>query len=384
MSQYQAQWHAQLHPGQAPPAQVEALLDTLPHATLYNSLPWCQSAAELLLEHRSLQVLTVTAPACDVAKPGAGLVAWLPLTAGRERIHGLPVRTLRLLGHPFNDRVGLPVRGDDQALVSVVIDALLGCPQRWDVLIISELHGLQEQRQWAAALALRPDLRAEWRACSSTPVLNLAPGAVLPQRLQSASARAARSRRKLAAVGRVHFERLLPTPAEVPALIARCKAIEDASWKGQRGLGIFSTVIGQRFFLAAGQRLAARGWLDIGLLLLDGQLVSYRFGFRHRGSYLDFNLAFDPAYAALAPGRVLLDEMIASSRQQGLAAVDASRSSRSEPHLIADWTDQRIEHHELWLFRPTWRGRLLAWVRGRLLPSLRPWVLPWLQRWRGG
>lgn len=374
MSQFQARWHTQLHPGQASPVQVEALLDALPHATLYNSLPWCQSAAELLLGHRALQVLTVIEPAREENIPGAGLAAWLPLTAGRERIHGLPVCTLRLLGHPFNDRVALPMRGDDSALVNVVIDALLDCPQHWDLLVISELHGLDERRQWTAALALRPDLCAEWRACSSTPVLDLAAGAAPPQRLQSASARAARSRRKLAAVGRVQFERSLPTPDEVPALIARCKAIEDASWKGQHGLGIFSTVIGQRFFLAAGQRLAARGWLDIGLLTLDGQLVSYRFGFRHRGTYLDFNLAFDPAYAALAPGRVLLDEMIASSRQQGLATVDASRSSRSEPHLIADWTDQRIEHHELWLFRSTWRGRLLAWVRGRLLPNFRPWL----------
>ena len=381
MSRFQAQWHTQLHPGQVSPAQVEALLDTLPHATLYNSLPWCQSAAELLLGPRTLQVLTVlTAPDHGADKPGASLAAWLPLTAGRERIHGLPVRTLRLLGHPFNDRVALPAQPDDSALVSVVIDALLDCPRRWDLLVISELHGVEERHQWTAALALRPDLRAEWRACASTPVLDLAPGAVPPQRLQSASARAARSRRKLAAAGRLGFERLLPTPAEVPALIALCKVIEDASWKGQCGLGIFSTTTGQRFFLAVGQRLAARGWLDIGLLTLDGQPVSYRFGFRHRGSYLDFNLAFDPVHAALAPGRVLLDEMIASSRQQGLAAVDASRSSRSEPHLIADWTDQRIEHHELWLFRPTLRGRLLAWLRGRLLPRLRPW----LQRWHGG
>ena len=63
--------------------------------------------------------------------------------------------------------------------------------------------------------------------------------------------------------------------------------------------------------------------------------------------------------------------MIVSSLQQGLLAVDASRSSASEPHLLCDWTGENIDHHELWLFRPTWRGSLVGWGRRRLRPLLR-------------
>ena len=383
MSHYRASWHARLDECVA--AQVEALVAGLAHATLFNTLPWCEAAATALPASRALHVL-------QVADAG-GLAAWLPLTVGRERIHGLPLRTLRLLGHPFNDRVALPLRSADQALADVVVDALLACPCRWDVLVLSEMHDASERRQLDAALKARA-IAADWRACSSTPVLALTPSRPRPQLPlvagaageastanaadpaisadsgKAASRRASRARRKLAAAGSVRFERLLPTPDQVPRLVARCKAIEDRSWKGAHGQGIFSHPDAEQFFRDAGTRLAARAWLDIGLLYVDEQPVSYRFGFRHRGAFLDFNLAFDQAFSAFAPGRILLDDMIASSRAQGLVAVDASRSSRAEPHLLAEWSGARIEHHELWVFAPTPRGTLLGWARRSVRPLL--------------
>jgi CelD/BcsL family acetyltransferase involved in cellulose biosynthesis len=361
VSHYRAAWHGQLHAGVATPGQVESLLDSLPQATVFNSVPWCQAAVQALPPPRTLHMLAVS--------DAGGLAAWLPMSAGVERIHGLPLRTLRLLGHPYNDRVALPLRGGDGELAGTVVEALRSCPWAWDVVVLSELHSAAERGQLARALAAQPALGVEWRACSSTPVLGLADG-VPADRGRSATARSARARRKLAAAGTMRFERLIPTPAQVPPLLALCKAIEDRSWKGMQGLGIFSTPAGARFFADAATRLAARGWLDIGLLYLDGQPISYRFGFRHRNVWLDFNLAYDPAYAACAPGRILLDEMILSSRQQGLDAVDASRSSRTEPHLLAEWSDARIEHHELWLFAPTLRGRLLGLARRHLRPAL--------------
>ena len=341
------------------------MLAQLPHTTLYNTLPWCQGAAEALPPQRGLQVLRL--------HDDEGLAAWLPLTAGRERLHGLTVCSLRLLGHPFNDRVALPMRAGDPALAQAVINALLTCPLHWDALILSELHDDAERARLASTLALAVNpalLGCEWRACASSPVLRLVPGGSAVAGGKSVANRVARARRKLAASGQVRFERLLPQPAQVPALLALCKAVEDRSWKGDQALGIFSTAARRRFFHEVGTRLAARGWLDIGLLYLDEQLVSYRFGFRYRQAYLDFNLAFDPAHAPCAPGRILLDDMIRSSHQQGLTLVDASRSSRAEPHMLADWSQNRIEHHELWLFRRSAKGRLLHLARRWLRPLL--------------
>lgn len=367
MSGYRAIWQGALHGADCTPQQVEALLAQLPHTTLYNTLPWCQGAAAALPAHCSLQVLRL--------HDEQGLAAWLPLTAGRERLHGMRVCSLRLLGHPFNDRVALPMRAGDPALAQAVINALLTCPLHWDVLILSELHHGAERALLTSALALAANpalLGCEWRACASSPVLRLVPDGRAVDGGKSVANRVARARRKLAASGQVRFERLLPQPAQVPALLAQCKAVEDRSWKGEQALGIFSTAASRHFFHEVGARLAARGWLDIGLLYLNEQLVSYRVGFRYRQTYLDFNLAFDPALAPCAPGRILLDDMIRSSQQQGLRLVDASRSSRTEPHLLADWSQERIEHHELWLFRRSAKGRLMHLARRWLRPLLQP------------
>ena len=163
------------------------------------------------------------------------------------------------------------------------------------------------------------------------------------------------------------FERHQPTSADVADRVAECAVVENASWKGHGGKGIFSGA-GLALFTEVARRFADRGWLDIGLLRVDGRVVSYRFGFRQRGVFYDYNLAYHPEFAAGAPGRVLLAEMIASSRAQGLRCFDASRSGLGDTHLLADWCDERIDHHELWLFNDNLRGYLLQAARQRLRP----------------
>ena len=362
MTRYQANWQSVLHHGAATEEQVNTLLSRVPHATVFNTPEWCQAAAGCLAPGRALHVLTI--------RDGDGLAAWLPLVCQRERVHGIPVATLRLLGHPFNDRVAMPILPGNAELVETVLDALFACPQHWDLLVLSELHDPGERK----LLAERAPASVEWRPCSRSPVLRLSFDSETALRASYGKAlttRLARARRKLAGAGAVRFERLLPRPHEVPRLVSLCKAIEDISWKGSHNLGIFSAPANERFFSDVGVRFAARGWLDIGMLYVNEKLISYRFGFRYHHVFQDFNLAFDPAYAACAPGRVLLDEMIVSSLRQRLEAVDASRSSVAEPHLLADWTADGIEHHELWLFRPTWRGRLVGWARRTLRPAVR-------------
>ncbi len=79
-------------------------------------------------------------------------------------------------------------------------------------------------------------------------------------------------------------------------------------------------------------------------------MISYRFGFRFRNIFLEDNLAFHPDWAAMAPGRILLEEMIASSTDLGLRAVDASRSGLFHAHQLQEWTEEKIDHFQLWQF----------------------------------
>ena len=132
------------------------------------------------------------------------------------------------------------------------------------------------------------------------------------------------------------FRRWQPGPDELAGILPRLGAVEARSWKGRHGVGIFAPEDRWRFLVDVSHHLAARRWLDIATLSLDGRIIAYRYGFRYRARFLDYNLAHDPDYAQLSPGRVLLDEIIRDSHRLGLEAVDASRGALDPPHLLAD------------------------------------------------
>ena len=105
---------------------------------------------------------------------------------------------------------------------------------------------------------------------------------------------------------------------------------------------------------------------------LDGQLIAYRWQPRFRGGILDYNFAHLPQYDGLSPGRVLLDDIIQAAASRALDRVDASRGSIRRPHLLADWTNEFVDHYTLWLTNDT--------VRGLLLYLLAKHVNPWRHR----
>lgn len=358
-------WMPELYSQAVTPDDVEALIGRVDAATVFVTPEWFECAAAVLPSGRQLSVLALTRD--------KRLIGWIPFTLGAERLHGVPTRTMRLLGYPLSDRVVLPVERDDPEALDAIVDALVAPGAPWDVAILSELPEGQQLASLSTSLARRQKIGASWRPCARAPRLTLAfedAAALRGGYGRTLRTRLSRARRKLAAAGEVSFERRVASPEEAPALVDQARTIEAASWKGRDGVGIFGTPAGLKFFGDVAARFAARGWLDVGLLRLNGAPISYRFGFRFRGVFYDYNLAFEPAYAALSPGRILLEEMIVSSLEQGLVAIDASRSSEAEPHLLADWTPEAIKHTELWLYRTTARARALYWLRTRLRPAL--------------
>lgn len=343
---------------------LSGLIDAVPGATLFNTFEWLTTWVGAMAGGRSVHTLSV--------RRGERLSACVPLTYGREIMCGLPVRSLRFAGEPLADRVALVAEGDD--VRRLVWDALVAFPRPWDVAVLSELPDDPSQRvaveRWGAARGIG----CLWRRCARSPILELdgrGPDGIRAGYSKTLATRLRRSRKRLETAGAVRFERLVPEPGDVDGLVRACKSIEDASWKGRRSVGIFSEPGRSRFFRELSRRFSAKRWLDIGLLRLDDRLISYRYGFRFKNVYFDYNLAFDPAYAPLSPGRILLDEMVASSAAAGLSAVDASRGALDHGHQLEEWTDRSLDHYRLWLFAPTVRGRLLGTIRRRLLPGLR-------------
>ncbi len=325
-------------------------------------------AGNLFLEEAWLGAFAAHQPAGPVAirTLAQGDLA-LAFSVGRERVRRLDCRVMRVLGDPLADQCWFgPGRDWDWA---ACVTALADRPD-WDVAILSEMRGDADTRaRIDAALAAR-GLSAHWRQCGRAPVVPLSPeGKPLTDKDYSSTLRRRlkRSRKKLTEAGAVTVVHKLPDPDEALTLLDTLKQIEDGSWKGDADTGLFGDAT-LPFVRDLSQRLAAQGMLEIYLLLLDGTPISYRYGFRHAGRFLDYNLAYLSDYHHLSPGRILLDEIVQNSQKLGLEAVDASRGSMERPHILVDWPGHVRDHHRLMIFAPTLKGRLLRLVETRIRP----------------
>lgn len=345
--------------------EVEALVASLPGATPFDTVEWTRAALETLASGRAPRLLS--------ARDADGrLLAAVAFTVGREFVNGSPLRTLRLLGSPYADRVSppvMPVRG----LAEQVLDALLALDDGWDLAILMELPADAPLLAAADGWARDRGIRALRRLTSRTPVVRLDvadPDALVARYSKSLRRQIRVARNRMNALGEVRFERRLPTVEETPGLLNLVAGIEGASWKGQRGTGIFSTPERRAFFGRVFEDFARRGWLDIGILSLGDRPIAYELGFRFRGVLWQYNGAFLPEHGALRPGRFLIDQMVRSSVTAGLDAVDSSRGSLRGENIMREWTKEAVEHEDLWIFGTSIAGRLAYFAQTRVRPAL--------------
>lgn len=326
---------------------------------IFCSREWIESAAlHLVPKGRKLLFLALWR--------GDKLAGWAAFTHGFERLQWIPTRTLRLLGYPLADKGCLGLPPDDSDLADALGQALRSCPLRWDTVILNEIPQSYRESGLLAVLAHAARGTSYERHCSRAPRLDIKgrdPISLTASYTSTLRTRLRRSRKKLAAAGRVSLDRRLATADDVTELLPLLKEIEDESWKGTDGVGIFSTTERYAFFQALSRVLAQRGWLDIALLKLNGQAISYRYGFRLHGTFFDYNLAYRPQFHHLSPGRILLDDIVRTSAELHLTAVDACRGSLKTAHLLGEWTDAYRDHFDWWIFRPTPIGIVLNLLR---------------------
>jgi CelD/BcsL family acetyltransferase involved in cellulose biosynthesis len=356
----QAGWHNGITALDALKDDYQHLLSRSHGVTLFNGWSWIRAAAtHNIVSGRETRTLTI--------RRDRELVACLPMTWGREFIWGLPARTLRPLGYPLSDRIGIPVADKEPGALRSLVEALLnpGFAQS-DVIILSELPATAGYRTFFHDASLRN--HSFVRLCGRAPIVDVSQQTETARSSSKGlKSRVDRSRRKLQSLGSVSFERLRPSQEDVPGLIEVVASIEDRSWKGIAGTGIFSTPERRAFFEDVARSLAAKGCLEITLLRLNGDVVSYRFGFLADRTFLDYNFAFPEDLASLSVGRILLAEAIDTAHEAGIRTFDASRGSLLKPNILQDWTKSSIEHDEVWLFsRGVWGNFLrLAIVKGK-------------------
>lgn len=235
---------------------------------------------------------------------GAGLVAVLPLYRWRSR----PLRILRFLGHGAGDELG-PVcaREDEARAASALLWALE--KERCD-LLIAEL--LPRAGSWRFLLPGSVPLTT-----TGSPVLALRGmtwDGILASCSRNLRQRARRLERSLARDHDLRF-RLAGDPASLDADLDLLFRLHRARW-GNRGSTFAATEPFQREFAALA---AARGWLRLWFLEVDGAARAAWLGFRFAGAECYYQAGRDPHWDRRSVGFVLLVHTMRAAVEDGAA-----------------------------------------------------------------
>jgi CelD/BcsL family acetyltransferase involved in cellulose biosynthesis len=94
--------------------------------------------------------------------------------------------------------------------------------------------------------------------------------------------------------------------------------------------GEFMTARNERFFRDVADAIAARGWLRLGVLSVEGDDAAVLFAFAYEGTLALYNAAYDPALAPLSVGIVAHANAIRDAIAEGLRSYDLLRGA--EPY----------------------------------------------------
>jgi CelD/BcsL family acetyltransferase involved in cellulose biosynthesis len=174
-----------------------------------------------------------------------------------------------------------------------------------------------------------------------------------------------RLRRRLEAEGEltVHFE---DGSERLDELLREGFAVEGSGWKAERGSAISSQPETLAFYTEVARWAAARGWLRLAFLRLDGRPLAFDLCIEAAGSSYVLKGGFDPDYRRFGPGVVLTYESLSRAFSEGLSTYEFLGDADS--YKLA-WTDTARERRRLQIFSgsPLGHAQLAAWRYGRPL-----------------
>ncbi|MEJ1159868.1 GNAT family N-acetyltransferase [Prosthecomicrobium sp. N25] len=164
----------------------------------------------------------------------------------------------------------------------------------------------------------------------TTPALDLTGPADpdgLPLRIPAPWRRNLRRARRLAGeAGTMRIERREADPA---GFLGVLEALHGSRWRERGEAGVLAdprVIAFQREALAG---LAAAGLARLAVLAIDGRPAGAYYGLRTVGRAYAYIGGFDPAFAAVSPGTILLGDAIAAARAEGLEVFDFLRGAEA-------------------------------------------------------
>jgi len=175
--------------------------------------------------------------------------------------------------------------------------------------------------------------------------------------------------RLLEQAGRLEVSRMQPGD-DLAGWMDDVFAVNDVSWKAERGTNLFRSPEIRGFFAALVPALAAQGWIDLHAIRLDGKLAVYELCFDYGGKLFSYNGAYRAELGQGSPGTALTAAVIESACDRGRSEYDMLRGAES---YKLRWSES--SRTELQLLLPA--KRAAARIKTSLGPALKARLKQW-------
>jgi CelD/BcsL family acetyltransferase involved in cellulose biosynthesis/glycosyltransferase involved in cell wall biosynthesis len=266
---------------------------------------------------------------------------------------GEKVRTLSLMGSGVTDYLD-PLFEPEASLsgMKLTLEYIARMSSRWDVCDWQELRPRSALLIGAAA----PDTaRVQFEDWSTCPVLRLPRS--MDDLLSTIDPKfrvdLRRAGNRLSRSGEVRFE--LATRETLDEFLSAFVRLHTARWSLRDEPGVLGTPPLQKFYREVAAEFLEKGWLRFHGLRLDGRLIALIFAFTARHTTYAYLGAFDPDYAKLSPGTVLMARAIEQAIAEDNRHFDFLRKEEGFKHL---WGAQDVVNRRMLMYAavPAVRG----------------------------
>lgn len=139
-------------------------------------------------------------------------------------------------------------------------------------------------------------------------------------------------------------------------VLRRFFALESSGWKGRRGSAIFGDPALVNFYTRVAVEAADQDSLRIYSLSQRNHLIAMEFGLLRHGRYYSPKAAYNEDFRKYSPGHLLVSMIIKDLAANGVTLYDFLGPMAQYKRV---WAPEVREHSNLYIFRPSVKGRML-------------------------
>jgi CelD/BcsL family acetyltransferase involved in cellulose biosynthesis len=244
----------------------------------------------------------------------------------------------------------------DRASLRRLVQALFAHPPRR--VSLAFLDSESETASFLREAASEPGLRVLERTLMRSPYLEIDQTWPEYERSLSRNVRgdAKRRLRRLQELGVITTD-VDDGSERLEELLTEGFRIEASGWKGSARSAIASQPQTETFYRSVARWAAARGWLRLAFLRLDGVPIAFHYCLEHEGTHYFIKGGHDSDYSKFSPGKVLTHSMLSRAFSIGLSNYEFLGG---EDAWKLRWTSSVRQRALFHAFRPSPDG-LLEW-----------------------